>query len=302
MGGRRISQEEFIILTKEIHGNKYDYSQVIYTKKNSKIDIICRKHGMFKQSPKLHLRNQGCPKCAKNTKKTTSQFIKQANRLHENRYIYTSVDYENDKTNVNIECKLHGIFQQRPNNHLSGAGCPLCGIHKNNKFQFQSSNTEEFIKKAKKIHNSKFLYNNVIYKSAKNKIIVTCKKHGNWPISPDNHLRGRGCPECKREKGFGYLVRESDIDSQDIYKQYTIKLSNDNEEFYKTGISKNIDIRFREFIRIGYNVEVIDILIDTKLNCNKIERKLLKKRQSRGKYLPKIKFGGRTECYIIPNI
>lgn len=56
---------EFIEKAKEVHGDKYDYSKVIYKNAHTKVTIICPKHGEFKQSPRNHLnRKHGCPKCA----------------------------------------------------------------------------------------------------------------------------------------------------------------------------------------------------------------------------------------------
>jgi len=55
--------EKFIKKSKDIHGNKYDYSLVKYKDSHTKIKIICKKHGIFEQRPYSHLSNAGCPKC-----------------------------------------------------------------------------------------------------------------------------------------------------------------------------------------------------------------------------------------------
>ena len=71
---------------------------------------------------------QNCPKCKEKDKYiTTEGFICKANILH-NKYDYSETQYVNSKTNVNIKCKEHGIFEQIPNDHLSGKGCPKCGL------------------------------------------------------------------------------------------------------------------------------------------------------------------------------
>lgn len=53
----------FIEKSHKIHQNKYDYSLADYTDSFNKIEIICRKHGMFRQLPSDHIRGIGCPKC-----------------------------------------------------------------------------------------------------------------------------------------------------------------------------------------------------------------------------------------------
>ena len=55
--------EKFIIQSKEIHGDKYDYSKVDYFNTNTKVEIMCPKHGSFFQRPKQHKRGEGCPSC-----------------------------------------------------------------------------------------------------------------------------------------------------------------------------------------------------------------------------------------------
>ena len=59
----KYSKEQFIQKAKEVHGNKYDYSKVNYTNMNTKVEIICKKHGNFWQIPSKHLNGQGCPLC-----------------------------------------------------------------------------------------------------------------------------------------------------------------------------------------------------------------------------------------------
>lgn len=59
-------------------------------------------------------------------KKTTGQFIMDANKVHNNKYIYDKVNYINAKTKIIIICNEHGEFEQTPNVHLNGSGCKKC--------------------------------------------------------------------------------------------------------------------------------------------------------------------------------
>lgn len=56
--------EDFIKKSKEVHGDTYDYSDVQYVTSQEKVNIICPKHGTFRQIPNKHLMGQRCPKCA----------------------------------------------------------------------------------------------------------------------------------------------------------------------------------------------------------------------------------------------
>jgi len=53
-------------------------------------------------------------------------FIKKSNIIHNYKYNYSEVEYINNKTKVKIICPKHGIFNQKPNDHLMGHGCPIC--------------------------------------------------------------------------------------------------------------------------------------------------------------------------------
>ena len=61
--GKYITTEEFIRRAKEVHGEKYDYSLTVYQGTYNKVDIICKKHGVFKQVAHDHLSGYGCPLC-----------------------------------------------------------------------------------------------------------------------------------------------------------------------------------------------------------------------------------------------
>jgi hypothetical protein len=54
-GTFKFTINDFIIKSKEIHGNKYDYSLVDYINTHTKVKIICKKHGIFEQQPNSHL-------------------------------------------------------------------------------------------------------------------------------------------------------------------------------------------------------------------------------------------------------
>lgn len=55
---------------------------------------------------------------------------------------------------------------------------------------------EDFIYKANKIHNFKYDYSKVEYISSRKKVIIICKKHGEFLQTPDCHLHNSGCKYC----------------------------------------------------------------------------------------------------------
>jgi hypothetical protein len=159
---RRRTNEEFIKEAKLVHGDKYDYSLVKYKNNYTKVKIICKEHGIFEQEPCSHLNGCGCISCVCHKKSTTEEFVIKAKLVHGDRYDYFMVEYVKSSMKIKIICKEHGIFEQTPNSHLNGQGCPSCvGLKK--------STTEEFIIKAILIHGDKYDYSLTIYESNKKK-------------------------------------------------------------------------------------------------------------------------------------
>jgi very-short-patch-repair endonuclease len=122
--------EDFIEESIAVHGSKYDYSKVIYTKWNVKIPIICLEHGVFWQTPSDHINGRGCAKCSGKYRYNTEEIKVVFNSIHNGRYLYDNVKYKNTNTKVFITCPEHGDFEQSPKNHLKGKGCPRCNTSK----------------------------------------------------------------------------------------------------------------------------------------------------------------------------
>lgn len=137
-------------------------------------------------------------------KKTTEDFIVNAIRVHGNKYDYSEVDYITSQTKVFIKCKKCGhLFAQTPNNHLKGAGCPMC--KKEIVRTKEALSTKEFIKRAKKIHGDFFDYSKTNYINRHTKVCITCPTHGDFWQRPADHLRGCKCPQCWNENKKGHI-------------------------------------------------------------------------------------------------
>ena len=126
------------------------------------------------------------------TRLTKEQFILKARQVHGWKYDYSKVEYVNSQTKVCIICPEHGEFWQQPNNHLSGANCPGCA----NKIR---NTTENFIKKARKVHGDKYDYSKVECNGSSDKVTIICPIHGEFKQVVNDHLNGNGCQECGKE-------------------------------------------------------------------------------------------------------
>ena len=187
--------ESLIEKFKSIHGDKYDYSLVNYIKSNLKVQIICKKHGIFEQTPSSHLSGRGCPKCYGTPRKNQDEFIQKCVIVHQNKYDYSLVDYKGAHHKIKIICPDHGIFEQESRSHMRGNGCPFCaGLAKgdNNKFILVSND----------IHNNKYDYSLVDYKNSKTKVKIICPFHGEFEQIASDHMSGVGCSKCSNKRKY----------------------------------------------------------------------------------------------------
>lgn len=223
---KKLTAEQFIKRSNIIHNNEFTYLKVVYVNTEQKVIITCSKHGDFLQKPNKHMSGQKCPKCTNNVRLTIEQFIEKAYLAHGNIYDYSQVIYKNNRSNVIIICKSHGKFLQTPENHVSGKGCPQCGILK------LYSNITSFILKSELKHGNKYDYSKSIYINANTKIEIICPLHGSFWQIPENHYTG-GCIKCAailRGKNLALtqeeFINKAAIIHNNIYNYSLIKYKN----------------------------------------------------------------------------
>lgn len=145
-----MSQEEFINRAKQIHNNKFNYSKTKYINRRTKIIVTCPIHGDFEVLPGIHSRGHDCSKCAIENRQVPirsniQEFIQKAQKIHGNKFDYSKSIYTHNKNKIEIICPKHGSFWQRINDHLKGAGCPVCKQSKGEnkvKLYLESKNIE----------------------------------------------------------------------------------------------------------------------------------------------------------------
>ena len=185
----------FIKKSIKVHGNKYNYSKVNYINSSTEVEIGCPIHGTFYQTPKAHLTSNGCTMCNLygSYKTPTEWFVCKADEVHEGQYDYRESVYINSSSKVKVYCTDHGVFEQTASSHLSGKGCPSCGVLSSARSKV--ADIESFIQKAKKVHSSHYDYSRVEYISATSKVEIICPVHGSFYQTPSRHLQG-GCHKC----------------------------------------------------------------------------------------------------------
>lgn len=128
----KIAGDSFVDKAVLVHGDRYDYSKVKYTRAIDKVKLVCTQHGEFETTPNNHLAGSGCLFCAKENalsrirEDSAVSFIERATFTHGGKYDYSKSDYINSRTKVVICCADHGDFEQVPHHHIDGRGCPRC--------------------------------------------------------------------------------------------------------------------------------------------------------------------------------
>ena len=208
-----LTLNEFIEKSNQIHNGKYRYDKVNYVNAETKVCIICPKHGEFWQAPHSHLRGQGCPKCGRerninSIKITNEAFIEKATQIHGGKYDYSKCIYKDSNTKVKIICPIHGEFWQIASSHLNGHGCVKCAnIGKLNTIS-------DFINLSNNKHHGKYDYSRVNYINNATKVCIICPKHGEFWQRPDNHIKGQGCPKC------GQIMSKAEDEIINILKDF----------------------------------------------------------------------------------
>lgn len=131
-GSNKLAQERVIEQFKEVHGDEFDYSKVVYINTHTPIEVRCKKHDfIFHPTPKNHKKGHRCSKCGEEGRlklqtKLKETYINQVKTIHSNLYTYDKVDYRGCRKTIVVTCKTHGDFNIQANNHLHNHGCPEC--------------------------------------------------------------------------------------------------------------------------------------------------------------------------------
>ena len=204
--------DEFVDKSKEFYKDKYDYSNVKYVNCKAKVLLKCIKHdNEFEITPDAHLNSVsqnssgGCAMCHKETMKSIfmkskENFIAESVIKYSNWFDYSKVEYDGAKKFITLICKKHNNeFEITPDTHLNKAttcgGCKICRADLLN--SLFSKGGEKFIEESKKIHGNIYDYSKVNYINGTTKVIIGCKKHGEFEIIPESHIYvNQGCDKC----------------------------------------------------------------------------------------------------------
>lgn len=226
---------------------------------------------------------------------TKEQFIEKVSKIHKGLYTYENTEYTTTKDKVIITCKVHGDFLQKANNHVSGQGCPKCADISGSIKRVKQ--IAIFKKEAVEMHKGKYNYDKVVYESNKSLVTIVCPIHGDFKQRASAHISGQGCISCGQTSNFkrsSYINKAKD--RKCVF--YTLRCFNEEESFYKVGITMNkVSERYNNNKRMPYNYEIVKEIYGDAGYIWDLELSE-KKRLKQNNYQPLIKFAGsKTECF-----
>lgn len=292
---KRLTVADFMEKSILKHGSKYDYSKVTYVNNATKVEIVCNKHCIsFHQTPAGHMAGRGCPLCRHETTSvkatsTLASFVGKAYGVHGNAYDYSRSVYTTTHTPLDILCKKHNhTFSQKPTNHLSGKGCPLCATEKiKESTDSLVLTTQEFVEKALATHGNLYDYTGTTYVRSNQKVDIWCNRHGGmFQQTPNSHLAGIGCASCAKtgysnnKPGVLYVLVCGDITK--------IGISNLSASVRASTVSRKFGSEFSVKFEKLFEDGVIASDIETGL------LRLLRAKYER----PQAKFEGSSECFL----
>lgn len=297
--------EQYLKLTNLLDNSDKNINFTIFKsqihKKGMKFVYVQSKYGIHKIPYETFFTKRGVPlACQVNSVCKNQYIINKLNDIFNYKYDYSKFNYIDVKTPCTITCRKHGEFKMKASQHLSKRGCRECGIESS--ALKRCSDTKTFIKKAmKRLGTTQDIYDRCEYVHARAKVLIKCKKHGYYKITPNDHLTGYGCKNCAEENAFW---GESEYEKMCNGRKpvlYKIKIYNEEEEFVKIGIT--VEGVYKRFIgnklkNLGYKHEVLKVIQGDARYIWRLEKRV-HSFYRKYKYTPKKWFKGHTECYKI---
>lgn len=211
----KLSFETFVNRSNEIHHFRYKYHKETYISTKKYTIITCPIHGDFPQTPKNHMRGQGCPICGQQYAKTWRQrnykaYLSKIDAHYPSLYSFPNIEkeYINQLSKITVICKKCGsTFRTRANDLLNGkVKCHNCYLNSLKKTYCY----EDLVQLSP--HNYKLEhFDGSLTKSDKCNLI--CPYHGAFQVSVSAILNGQGsCRKCAngRRRPIKYFKSQFD--------------------------------------------------------------------------------------------
>lgn len=305
---KRITQEDFLKSCIKVHGDKYNYSLVKYTRKIDKIKIICPIHGEFEQVARVHENGCGCNKCGSDRRskafsRTHQEFLSDLKQRQPKIFsdiISFKTKYVSNHKKIIVEVN-YGFCSVSPASLLSGKIPTIDSACDKTNFFLNKLNCKfDGILERYDFSNTKYI-------DTLSDIKFICNTHGEISTKPQYLLRNGLCSKCEFENrdhsGYSYYnIKLAERNKNEWIKinclVYLIKCFDLEtcEEFYKIGFTKqSLKKRLRND-KFPYSYDVLKIIKTNLYDAILIESEL-HSISSDYSYLPNKTFDGYTECF-----
>lgn len=211
------TKNEFLVKASKKHNiDEYVWDDFDLLKRDEKgrVEFCCKKHGKYWDWPSNFIKGYGCHICH-GKGKDDEEVREELSKLHpELDFTQTKYSERDSKYRIKVICPKHGEQLINYYNLKNGQGCYWCGREATG-----IKNTianEEFIKRGIKIYGDEYTYKHLDMENRdeQGKVIVTCKIHGDFKVTPDNFYHGHACPKCKEsslEREIRIFLEENNI-------------------------------------------------------------------------------------------
>lgn len=124
---QKVTFESAVERAKAVHGDKYQYKELVREGVYVKLRMVCATHGEFLQTISNHLKGKGCVECGGKKAHTLEKVRELAKAKHGDKYEYLALT-RGGKPTLTLRCPEHGLFTQDMYNHLAGKGCRDCFV------------------------------------------------------------------------------------------------------------------------------------------------------------------------------
>ncbi len=195
-----MTTEEFIQKAQAVHGDKYDYSHVVYVNAKTKVCVICPEHGEFWQRPSHHLSGHGCSKCAT---EINAEKIRQWTK--EKCYEVASQHADLYSFRTKAEAAYNASLKH---NWLKDYTWLSCKIDVSARKKRQTYTQDEIKERLRSLFGERYSYDKVVFKNMKTPITLVCHEkdangieHGEFSMRPDNIFSShQECPKCYNDR------------------------------------------------------------------------------------------------------
>lgn len=172
-------------------------------------------------------------------KHSLEKVIKRFKSKHENKFDYSNVVYDGDRSPIEIKCIKHNhTFTSTPELHKISAsgGCKFCLVEVKQNASTTRKPLDKVITEFISIYGNYYDYSkiHITYQNAHSKIEIICPKHGSFTTSPNIHYKS-GCNKCGDESRVkkisgdnNYFISKSVEEHGDTYDYSLVNYINYN--------------------------------------------------------------------------